>query len=327
MDDIPRPLPAKPIKFMDQLRVFIRSRRLAYKTEKTYCFWVKDYIRFHKLVHPAKLSPVNIDEYLSYLAVVRSVSINTQKTALNALVFLYQQFLRVDVGNLQFSPCTRMRTLPTVFSHREAILVIDHLDGVYKLAAGLMYGAGLRIMECIRLRIQDIDFENNCIIVRESKGQKWRRTILPKSLINNLQQQVDFALALHTQDLAAGFGNVYLPYALEKKYPSAASQAGWQYLIPARNRSIDPRSNIERRHHIGESYVQKQVKIAITSAKIRKKSGCHTFRHSFATQMLGSGADIRSIQELLGHSDLSTTQIYTHVIGVHERGLNSPLDL
>lgn len=326
MDDIRPPIPHSPTKFMDQFREFIRARQLTYKTEKTYCTWVKDFIRFHEMSHPSDMSVVDINAYLSHLAVHRHYAINTQKTALNALVFLFQKFLKIDVGELEYSPSGKQRTLPTVFSHNEAMRVIKNLEGVNALCASLMYGAGLRVMESVRLRIQDVDFENNCLIVRESKGRKWRRTLLPDSLKNKLKIQSEYALSLHKKDLLDGHGAVYLPNALARKYPNAEKEPAWQYLFPAHKLSIDPRSNIARRHHIGEQSIQRAVKLAIKEARIYKKAGCHTFRHSFATNLLRKGTDIRSIQEMMGHNDLSTTQIYTHVIGVQERGVVSPVD-
>ncbi|WP_045860151.1 integron integrase [Teredinibacter purpureus] len=326
MDDIRPNLPQKPVRFMDQLRSHIRSKQLAYSTEKTYCSWIKHFIHFHNRAHPKDLGAEQVDAFLSYLAVDRNVSVNTQKTALNALVFMYHQFFNIQLGTLQFVPSVTPQTLPTVFSHREAMAVINQLQGVYKLAALLMYGSGLRVMECARLRIQDVDFENNCIVVREGKGRKWRRTILPEVSLDTLKVQIQYALALHNKDIGEGFGEVYLPDALEKKYPCAARNPAWQYVFPAKNTAVDPRGGTIRRHHIGEKQIQRKVKLAIQAAHVYKKSGCHTFRHSFATQLLQSGADIRNIQELMGHSDLSTTQIYTHVIGVHERGLCSPVD-
>ena len=326
MDDIPTPLPTKPVKLMDQLRVFMRSRHMAYRTEKTYCFWIRNFIRFHRMTHPREMGAREIDKYLSYLATQRNVSVNTQKTALNALIFMYKQFFNIEVGRLSFQPSHRQKTLPTVFSHREAMAIIERLEGVYRLMASLMYGSGLRVMEAVRLRIQDIDFENNCIVVRESKGMKWRRSLLPQNLIADLRQQVSYALALHQKDLADGCGAVYLPHALAKKYPNAPTQPAWQYLFPAKELSNDPRDNTRRRHHLGEKSVQRKVKAALHACKIYKKAGCHTFRHSFATNLLRAGTDIRSIQEMMGHTDLSTTQIYTHVVGVQERGVTSPID-
>lgn len=326
MQDIPTPIPPKPTRFLDQFRALIRSKNLAYKTEQTYCRWVVDYIKFHNNQHPKNLDKEAINEYLSHLAAQRNLAINSQRTALNAIVFLYKKFLKKEIGDLNFSRSHRARRIPTVFSHQEAISVIENLSGAHRLAAQLMYGSGLRVMEAVRLRIQDIDFANSCIIVRETKGMRWRRTLLPKSILTALTRQKTQALLLHQQDLEEGFGEVYLPKALAQKYPNAPTQPCWQYLFPARSRSIDPRSNIERRHHIGEQQIQRALKEALKKAGILKKAGSHTFRHSFATNLLRAGTDIRNIQEMLGHVNLETTQIYTHVIGVHERGVISPLD-
>lgn len=326
MKDIPRVIPDNPTRFMDRLRTYIRAKGLSYKTEQTYSTWIKDYIRFHHMARPETLSTDDIDRYLSYLATQRLCSINTQKTALNALAFLYQQFLGVKIGQLTFTTSQRPKTLPTVFSHEEAIAVIDCLEDVHWLCASLMYGSGLRVMETVRLRVQDVDFANNCLIARETKGRKWRRTLLPRSLVTPLKIQIEKALDIHEKDLSDGFGAVYLPDALARKYPKAPTEPAWQYIFPAQHRSIDPRSGIERRHHIGDQQVQRAVKEALRKCEIHKKAGCHTFRHSFATNLLRSGTDIRNIQELLGHSNLETTQIYTHVVSIEQRGVISPMD-
>lgn len=327
MDDIRPLLPTKPTRFMDQLRECMRAKQLAYRTEKTYCGWVVDFIRFHNKQHPSTLNAQHIDEYLSHLAVHRNYSVNTQKTALNSLVFLFQQFLHQDVGDLAFTPSTRPRILPTVFSHREAMSVLSQLDGIYRVIASLMYGSGLRVMEAVRLRVQDVDFEACCLFVRESKGMKSRRTLLPHTLIPKLKAQIALVIALHRRDMEEGYGEVYLPNALAKKYPNAPKEPAWQYVFPSPGRAVDPRSGVIRRHHLGEQQVQRKVKEALKAAGIFKKASCHTFRHSFATNLLRAGADIRNIQELLGHKELSTTQIYTHVVGIHERGVKSPLDV
>ena len=309
MDDIPVPLPARPERFMDRFRAHMRAKHLAYRTEKSYCLWVLDFIRFHGRRHPEQMGAEEVDAWLSYLANERQVAINTQKTALNAVVYLYRQFLGRELGDLQFSKTNKGRRLPVVFSHEEAMQVINAMHGAHQLVASLMYGSGLRVME-----------------VRESKGEKWRRTLLPQSLIEPLRSQIDFALALHKRDLLEGFGAVYLPGALAKKYPKAATSAQWQYVFPAPNRAMDPRSQAIRRHHVGEQQVRRSVAAALSGLAIHKKASCHTFRHSFATNLLKAGTDIRSIQELLGHTDVNTTMIYTHVVGAHSRGVTSPLD-
>tara|TARA_R100000322_G_scaffold35296_1_gene22638 strand:- start:13 stop:843 length:831 start_codon:yes stop_codon:yes gene_type:complete len=267
-----------------------------------------------------------VDAWLSYLANERQVSINTQKTALNAVVFMYHPFLGLELGKLKFTKTSRGRRLPTVFSHAEAMSVLSHLEGSHRLAASLMYGSGLRVMEAVRLRVQDVDFGESCLFIREAKGDKWRRTLLPRSLVDGLHAQIECALAVHQQDLLEGYGEVYLPDGLARKYPRATRSPAWQYVFPAPSRAIDPRAQIIRRHHIGEQQVRRCVTAAVAKSGIRKKASCHTFRHSFATNLLKSGTDIRNIQELMGHSDLSTTMIYTHVVGTHERGVSSPLD-
>jgi len=326
MYDVRPPIANNSTRFMDQFRTFIRSRHYAFKTEKTYCYWVLSFIRFHNMQHPNKMGNVEIEAFLEYQSATLNVSSNTQKTALNSLIFMYREFLKVDITGLKFAYAVKPRQLPTFFTHEEAQSVINELNDRALLPAQLMYGCGLRVSEATRLRIKDIDFTSKCILVRETKGDKSRRTLLPKSLYTALTNQVELSLLQHQQDVIKGFGGVYLPNALAKKYPNAEYEQKWQYLFPALKLSVDPRSGVTRRHHISEQSIQRSVRKAINKVGIMKKAGCHTFRHSFATGLLEAGTDLRNIQELLGHSDISTTQIYLHVIGLHERGIVSPID-
>ncbi|MES9899732.1 MAG: integron integrase [Sedimenticola sp.] len=326
MEDVPHSIdPASP-RLMDRFRLFIRSLHFAYATEKTYVHWVKRYIYFHDKKHPDSMGRVEVGAFLDHLALARHVSINTQKTALNALVFFYDKFLQKELGEIQFSCAKKPKRVPVVFTQSEASSVLHHLSGTHAIIVELMYGSGLRISEAIRLRIKDVDLSQLAVFVRNGKGNKDRRSILPRSLVDRLVTQMQYVQTVHKQDLADGYGRVYLPYALERKYPSAATSPAWQYLFPALHVSLDPRSGIKRRHHVGQSSVQKLVKKAIKSAGIQKHAGSHTFRHSFATSLLEKNTDLRTIQELLGHSDIKTTQIYTHVLGVNSKGVVSPLD-
>ncbi|MCH2159752.1 MAG: integron integrase [Oleiphilaceae bacterium] len=325
MNDIPYPLPKQPSRFIDQLRYFIRKRGLAYKTEQTYVKWTLKYIRFHNKQHPARLNEAHIEMYLDHLAIQLCVAPNTQRTALNALIFLYREFMGRSVEQLNYQYTKPKRRLPTVFSHHEAVAVISQLDGSYRLMAQLMYGGGLRISECLRLRVKDLDFGMKTLIVRESKGGKDRTTLLPEPIYDSLHDQIRKVKVIHNQDLASGYGEVYMPNRLAQKYPSGAKSLEWQYLFPSANRSKDPRSGIIRRHHIFDRTVQKHVKRAIRDAGIHKHASCHTFRHSFATSLLQQGYDIRTIQQLLGHANLETTEIYTHVINQGAYAVISPL--
>lgn len=284
------------------------------------------YIRYHKLQHPEKLGVNEIESFLSFFSIERNVSPATQRTALNAINFLYRKFLKMPFDDLNFQYAKPSRRIPIVFSHDEANKVISKLSGQYVLMTELMYGCGLRLMECCRLRIQDIDFELNQIIVREAKGNKQRTTVLPVKVITKLANKINEVKKLHYYDTERGYGEVYLPYALSRKYPNAASEFHWQYLFPASSVGKDPRSGKIRRHHIHQSAVQKQIKKAIHATNIRKQVSSHTFRHNFATRLLESRYDLRTIQELLGHSDVKTTEVYTHVVKKGGHGVKSPLD-
>lgn len=326
MNDIPTPLDQEKSPFLREVREVIRGRGLAYKTEKTYINWVKQFIYFTGKQHPKDLGETEVCDFLTYLAVEKNVSVNTQKTALNSIVFLYRDVIKRPLEDINHIHSHKTTSIPTVFTHNEASRVIAGLSGCYRLLAELMYGSGLRISEAIKLRVKDIDFGMNTIIVRNGKGNKDRVTLLPQKLVEALSNQLTLVSALHNQDTADGCGEVYLPNALARKYPNAPSELGWQYLFPASQTSTDPRSGVLRRHHVMDSTVQKQVKESIRKAKIYKKCGSHTFRHSFATRLLEKGYDLRTIQELMGHSDVKTTEIYTHVVKRGGKGVISPID-
>ncbi|NRB82138.1 MAG: integron integrase [Saccharospirillaceae bacterium] len=326
-DDMPKEIPKKPLRLMDKFRFFIRAKNYALKTEKTYCHWVVAFIRFHKLAHPNKMNATEIDQYLSHLAVNSHASINTQKTALNALIFFFTKFLKIEIEPLNFRYSKQARRLPTVFSHNEAMKIINTLTGSQKLAVQLMYGSGLRVMEVCRLRVMDIDFENNYIIVRTSKGDKWRRCLLPENLILVLHDRVEKTKEIQIKDLSEGYGTAYLPNAMAKKSPSASKELKWQFLFPSQKFSPNRITGEIQRFHMQERQLQRAVTSALIKNQIHKKANCHTFRHSFATRLLENGTDLRNIQELMGHSDVSTTEIYTHVVGVKDRSIVSPVDI
>lgn len=325
-DDVPLVLPPRPVRLLDQVRALIRLQNKSWPTEKTYIYWIKGFILFHNKRHPKDMGAREVGLFLSHLVLQRNASPSTQSTALNALVFLYKQFLSVELGELEFQRSRRQRRIPVVFSDSEARAVIAELSGVYCLMAQLMYGCGLRVSECLRLRLKDIDFEAACIVVREGKGKKDRRTVLPTSLRVDLNSQIQQVSLLHQQDCLSGFGEVNMPHALAKKYPSEARGLAWQFLFPSQNIAIDPRDGRPKRHHLHSRTIQRKVQRAIRSAAILKHANCHTFRHSFATQLLECGYDIRTIQELLGHADVATTEIYTHVLNRGGLGVKSPLD-
>jgi len=301
------------------------------RTEETYVGWIKRYIFFHNKRHPSEMSEKEISEFLTYLAVKEHVAAATQNQALNALIFLYKKVLKINIGLIDdVERAKRPVKLPVVFTKKETagiLLRIDGGKGSFKwLMASLLYGAGLRLMECVRLRIKDIDFEMNQVMVRSGKGNKDRITMLPEKLKEPLLLHLNKIKVLHEDDLKNGYGSVYLPFALEKKYKNASCEWAWQYVFPASKLSKDPRSEKTRRHHLAESALQKAVKTAIYSAGVTKTGNCHTFRHSFATHLLEDGYDIRTVQELLGHKDVRTTMVYTHVLNRGGRGVKSPLD-
>lgn len=319
---------AKSPRLLDQVRNELRFLHYSRRTEQSYVQWIKRFIYFHDKRHPSEMGSDEITAYLTYLAVKRHVSASTQNQALAALLFLYKKVLKVDLPWMdEIHRAKRPRHLPVVFTRDEVKALLAQFDGTKWLIFSLIYGCGFRIMECVRLRIKDIDFHYKQIIIRDAKGQKDRVTVLPEKLIEPLQLHLDKVRIMHGQDLASGYGCVYMPYALEKKYPNACRELAWQYVFPSKNISTDPRSKICRRHHIDEKNLQRSMKQAIRNAGIVKHASLHTLRHSFATHMLEDGYDIRTVQELLGHKDVKTTQIYTHVLNKGAGGVRSPLDM
>lgn len=313
--------------FLNLVRETIRAKHYSIRTEETYLYWITYYIRYHQRRHPAELQDGHIRQFLNFLALERNVSASTQKTALNALVFLYKRVLNVELGD--FSDYHRARTpkkLPTVLTRREIKILFSFLDDPIKLCAGLMYGSGLRLMEVVRLRVQDIDFDKLTLMIREGKGKKSRMTTLAPELCHSLRLQINYVTSLFKKDqLVPTWAGVYLPTALDRKYPNAPFELCWQYLFPAQRFSRDPRSGKERRHHLGEQSIQRCIKKAVLRSGINKQASCHTLRHSFATHLLERGADIRTIQEQLGHTDVRTTEIYTHVLNRGGHAVKSPL--
>jgi integron integrase len=314
-------------KLLDQLSDALRMKHYSYRTEQAYVDWVRRFILFHQKRHPAAMGEEEIRAFLAHLASERNVAASTQNQALSAILFLYREVLQKELEPVLVTGAKRPERLPTVLTREDVGRVLSQLAGTHKLMAQLLYGSGLRVMECVRLRVKDLDFDYKTITVRDGKGEKDRITPLPDSLVAHLQRQVERVRLLHEEDLAAGFGRVYLPHALEKKYPNAAAELAWQYLFPAPKCSLDPRSpGVMRRHHIEASGLQRSVKEAAGKAGIHKRVTCHTFRHSFATHLLQSGHDIRTVQELLGHKDVRTTMIYTHVLQRGGLAVKSPLD-
>jgi len=314
-------------KLLDRVREAVRVRHMSLRTEEAYVLWVRRFVRFHGTRHPAEMGAPEVQAFLSHLAVDGNVAASTQNQALSALLFLYRAVLETELPPLAgVVRAKRPERLPVVFSREEVRAVLAELNGRHLLMASLLYGSGLRLLECLRLRVKDVDFSAGHLLVRDGKGAKDRVSVLPTSLEQDLQKTLDSVRRLHEQDLRAGFGSVHLPHALARKYPNADREWAWQYVFPASRRSTDPRSGVQRRHHVGETGLQRAVHTAIRRAKIPKAGSCHTFRHSFATHLLEDGYDIRTVQELLGHKDLRTTMIYTHVLNRGGRGVKSPLD-
>jgi integron integrase len=312
--------------FLEQVRGAIRVRHYSIRTEQSYIAWIVRFIRFHGRRHPSEMGEIEVAAFLNHLAVARDVAASTQNQALNALNFLYRWVLNRPLGPLGgVVRAKRPERLPTVLTTDEVAAVLRAVSNDYWLVACLMYGSGLRLMEAVRLRVKDLDFEHRALVVRGGKGGKDRVVTLPDELAIPLKRQLQRVRQYHERDLAAGHGEVYLPHALARKYPNAGRQWAWQYVFPSRQRSVDPRDGLERRHHVDEGAVQKAVKQAIRKAGIEKPASCHTLRHSFATHLLERGMDIRTVQEQLGHSDIRTTQIYTHVLKRGGAAVLSPL--
>lgn len=310
-----------------QVRDYLRSRQYSKRTERTYLHWIHQYFRFSHGKDPRSLGENHVAAYLEYLAIKRSVSPATQKTALNALVFLYRRILGREDFNLgDFAHAKVHRRIPVVLTRGEVRQLLQELQGAHRLCAELMYGSGLRLMEACRLRVKDIDLDRLAILVRDGKGRKQRVTTLAECCTPMLRRQLAQVKLYWQEDLeVSDWGGVYLPYALERKYPQAAFELAWQYLIPATHRVLDKRCGKIRRHHIGEQTIQRAVKSAVRRSGIHKQASCHTLRHSFATHLLERGADIRTVQEQLGHSDVRTTEIYTHVLNRGGLAVRSPL--
>ena len=315
-------------KLLDQVKNAVRLRHYSIRTEEAYVRWVRRYVRFHGTRHPAELGAEEVRAFLSHLAVKQNVAASTQNQALSALLFLYREVLGQELEEMgSVVRAKRPERLPTVFTQEEARRVLDCLEGTHRIMACLLYGSGLRLLECLRLRVKDLDFGQHQLLIRDGKGQKDRVTILPDPLEPLLQEHLRRTRRTHERDLRAGYGSVYLPHALARKCPSAAREWRWQYVFPARRLSRDPRAGEVRRHHGSASALQRAVRVAVREAGINKPGSCHTFRHSFATHLIEAGYDIRTIQELLGHKDVRTTMIYTHVLNRGGRAVKSPLEL
>ena len=319
--------PSRNPKLLDQVRDVIRLKHFSLRTEQTYSEWIRRFILFHNRRHPNDMAEAEVTAFLTHLARDGGVAASTQNQALSALLFLYKEVLKKEIGWLDGVERAKKPTrLPVVLTRDEVHKILGCLTGTSRLMASLLYGSGLRLMECLRLRVKDVDFGYARITVRDGKGGKDRVTMLPVGLARTLELHLARVKALHQEDLAAGFGSVYLPSAFVRKSPHSAKDWAWQYVFPAARLSVDPRSGVTRRHHANESVLQLAMKKAVRASGVAKPASCHSLRHSFATHLLENGSDIRTVQELLGHKDVSTTMIYTHVLSKPGMGVESPLD-
>jgi len=316
----------KPRKLLNQVRDCLRLKQYAYRTEETYILWIRQYILFHNKRHPVEMGRIEVEAFLTHLAVEKKVAASTQNQALSAILFLYRHILKIELTDIDAVRARQSRNLPTVLTPQEVRTIIAQMTGTHRLLIQLLYGTGMRMSEALSLRVKDLDFSQQQIIVRNGKGMKARITMLPNSLIPDLQSHLQRAKTLHEQDLNQGYGSVWLPFALNRKYPNADKQWIWQWIFPSTRRIQNPDTKTWQRYHLHESGLQKALKQATRTAHLTKRIGCHTFRHSFATHLLQNGYDIRTIQELLGHKDVKTTMIYTHVLNRGGRGVISPLD-
>jgi integron integrase len=310
-----------------EVKETLRFHHYAYSTEKNYIHWILRYIRFNNRCHPKDMGKQEIERFLSHLAINRDVSASTQNQALNAILFLYKHVLKLPVDmNIRAIRSEKPKRLPTVLSKQEIQEILEHLSGTKLLMVKLMYAAGLRVTELHDLRVQNFDFDNDQLYIRDSKGGKDRISLLPETLHEELKKQIEFVKILHQQDLDAGYGEVSLPNALSRKYPNAGKTLGWQFVFPSTKLSADPRNGLIQRHHIHLSVIRKTIKAALTKTNITKRVTTHVFRHSFATHLLEDGVNIRMVQTLLGHKDVKTTEIYTHVMSKSLSGIKSPLE-
>jgi integron integrase len=314
-------------RLLDQVREAVRVRHYSYRTEQQYVAWIRRYILFHRRRHPRDLGGPEVEAFLTHLATERHVAAATQAQALAALLFLYKHVMNMDLPWLaNVIRASRPKRLPLVLTRAEVRLVLQELDGKYRLIASLLYGSGLRVLEALRLRVKDVDLQRQILLVRDGKGAKDRITVLPESLCEPLSRHLEWVRERHAYAKSRGYAGVALPHALQRKYPRAHLEFGWQYVFPATRPSRDPRSGAWRRHHEPTQVVQRRVKAAVRAAGIEKPASCHTFRHCFATHLIESGADIRTVQELMGHASVKTTQIYTHVLNRGGIAARSPLD-